>query len=576
MSGYKTLSAYSDEESTPSYQNEPVVENVDDIQIKKKYGTAAIAYGAVIAVTMVLAFSSTTGRNSQVDKSESTMPNVMQSSELKDALVASTDFNKLNTDVQNQLTGPMAASPPVPVLPTIPAPVTVQVMEEPAVEKTEVAVDVKSTKQQQKQLPKSLPKESDNVIVLTAEQLAAAKATATKDAVALPVEEGATPPLPGTALFPPKKNSGLGQVAGLYTTGGSVMKSGYAAASPTKSPSSGLHKPTWKPSAKPVEHASKQGAALPRNLKSAAQKAAKEAAGTHYYEIKAKTTKAVPDSGLNSAESDAETEESEPVEVSLDADFEKKEDKRESRKADKKAREETESTGATVHTWNGETRRALAGSPTKSPSSGLHKPTWKPSSKPAEHRALQKKDDKADPCHDGLSPRCTPPTSKPVEHRSLAGSPTKSPSSGLHKPTWRPSAKPAEHRTLKSAAQKAAKEAAGTHYYEIKAKTTKAVPDSGLNSAESDAETEESEPVEVSLDADFEKKEDKRESRKADKKAREETESTGATVHTWNGETRRALSSKDSKDSKDSKSSSSKSDKDKDSSSKVTRTDIAI
>ena len=50
----------------------------------------------------------------------------------------------------------------------------------------------------------------------------------------------------------------------------------------------------------------------------------------------------------------------------------------------------------------------------------------------------------ADPCHDGLSPRCTPPTSKPVEHRNLAGSPTKSPSSGLHKPTWKPSSKPNE------------------------------------------------------------------------------------------------------------------------------------
>ena len=271
-----------------------------------------------------------------------------------------------------------------------------------------------------------------------------------------------------------------------------------------------------------------------RSLKSAAQKAAKEAAGTHYYEIKAKTTKAVPDSGLNTAvstESDAEV--SEAVELSLDADFDKKEDKRESRKADKKAREEAESTGASVHTWNGETRRGLAGSPTKSPSSGLHKPTWKPSSKPNEHRQLSNahpgdlttstagkgafaevgpskspstgihkptwkptqgkpsgkpvepwkegvesahtemknsahvegelekthtarelkvtapvnKDD-ADPCHDGLSPRCTPPTSKPVEHRSLAGSPTKSPSSGLHKPTWKPSSKPNEHRQL--------------------------------------------------------------------------------------------------------------------------------
>ena len=36
------------------------------------------------------------------------------------------------------------------------------------------------------------------------------------------------------------------------------------AGTPTKSPSSGVHKPTWKPSSKPVEHASKQGAALPK------------------------------------------------------------------------------------------------------------------------------------------------------------------------------------------------------------------------------------------------------------------------------------------------------------------------
>ena len=200
----------------------------------------------------------------------------------------------------------------------------------------------------------------------------------------------------------------------------------------------------------------KTSSSTDRSLKSAAQKAAKEAAGVHYYEQKAKTTKSVPDSGLNTVaaavvSTDAVVEgDSEVVEVSLDADFDKKEDKRESRKADKKAREEAESTGATVHTWNGETRqRNLAGSPTKSPSSGLHKPTWKPSSKPNEHRKLQKKVD-VDPCHDGLSPRCTPPTSKPVEHRSLAGSPTKSPSSGLHKPTWKPSSKPNEHRKLSS------------------------------------------------------------------------------------------------------------------------------
>jgi hypothetical protein len=34
--------------------------------------------------------------------------------------------------------------------------------------------------------------------------------------------------------------------------------------------------------------------------------------------------------------------------------------------------------------------RMLAGTPSKSPSSGLHKPTWKPSSKPNERRGLSK------------------------------------------------------------------------------------------------------------------------------------------------------------------------------------------
>jgi hypothetical protein len=42
-----------------------------------------------------------------------------------------------------------------------------------------------------------------------------------------------------------------------------------------------------------------------RGLKSLAQKAAKEAAGAHYYELKAKTTKAVPDNGLNAAKAAA-------------------------------------------------------------------------------------------------------------------------------------------------------------------------------------------------------------------------------------------------------------------------------
>ena len=39
-------------------------------------------------------------------------------------------------------------------------------------------------------------------------------------------------------------------------------------------------------------------------------------------------------------------------------------------------------------------------------------------------------------------------------HRNLAGTPTKSPSSGLHKPTWKPSSKPAERRELGRASSK--------------------------------------------------------------------------------------------------------------------------
>ena len=80
----------------------------------------------------------------------------------------------------------------------------------------------------------------------------------------------------------------------------------------------------------------------------------------------------------------------------------------------------------------------------------FHSSIFDPQASSHDHRELQKND--ADPCHDGLSPRCTPPTTKPVEHRSLAGSPTKSPSSGLHKPTWKPSSKPNEHRRLKEVA----------------------------------------------------------------------------------------------------------------------------
>ena len=92
--------------------------------------------------------------------------------------------------------------------------------------------------------------------------------------------------------------------------------------------------------------------------------------------------------------------------VDLDTEFLAMEDNRVDRKVAKKAKAEAEESLASARP--SKDSRTLSGSP--------------------------KVD--ADPCHDGLSPRCTPPTSKPVEHRKLAGSPTKSPSSGLHKPTW--------------------------------------------------------------------------------------------------------------------------------------------
>jgi hypothetical protein len=80
-----------------------------------------------------------------------------------------------------------------------------------------------------------------------------------------------------------------------------------------------------------------------------------------------------------------------------------------------------------------------AASPTKSPSTGLHKPTWRPSSKPAEHRTLQTATATATRGAAGAA------AAGQVKMRSTANvPPSKSPSAGMHKPTWKPSAKPVE------------------------------------------------------------------------------------------------------------------------------------
>ena len=227
---------------------------------------------------------------------------------------------------------------------------------------------------------------------------------------------------------------------------------------PTKSPSSGLHKPTWKPSSKPAEQVT-------------------AAAKTEEVVV-------VEDTTTTTTTTSADTTASKTSNTNRESG---------PKGATKKlAHDGAPTTRNLANAHPGDLTTSTAGKgafaevgPSKSPSTGIHKPTWKPtqgkpSGKPVEpwkegvesahtemknsahvegelektHTARELKvtapvnKDDADPCHDGLSPRCTPPTSKPVEHRSLAGSPTKSPSSGLHKPTWKPSSKPNEHRQL--------------------------------------------------------------------------------------------------------------------------------
>ena len=263
---------------------------------------------------------------------------------------------------------------------------------------------------------------------------------------------------------------------------------------PTKSPSSGLHKPTWKPSSKPAEaSAAKEEEVVVAEV---VTEVATEAASTTTATKSVNTNRESGPKGAtkklahDGAPTTRQLEQSHPGDMTTStagkgAFAEVGPSKSPSTGIHKPTWKPTQGkpSGKPVEPWKegvesahkedkntahveGElekehtTGRQLsgysAGVPTKSPSSGLHKPTWKPSAKPVEHASKQgaalprslaavpvTKDD-ADPCHDGLSPRCTPPTTKPVEHRSLAGSPTKSPSSGLHKPTWKPSSKPAE------------------------------------------------------------------------------------------------------------------------------------
>jgi len=227
-----------------------------------------------------------------------------------------------------------------------------------------------------------------------------------------------------------------------------------AAADPTKSPSSGLHKPTWKPSSKPAEH--RQLAGTPTKSPSSGLHKPTWKPSSKPAEHRTLSTR--DERAATKATSSSAFDKSDALkEIKVEAKAAKTSLKKATTKVDKKeaefevdqasAMEKAVKAGQAVLVEDPKAAAKTATSATKK-----YLVYNMDMESPHLNRALEKKgDDKkdADPCHDGLSPRCTPPTSKPVEHRSLAGSPTKSPSSGLHKPTWKPSSKPNEHRTLK-------------------------------------------------------------------------------------------------------------------------------
>ena len=233
-----------------------------------------------------------------------------------------------------------------------------------------------------------------------------------------------------------------------HTATSAMTATAEAAGVPTKSPSSGLHKPTWKPSSKPAENAMEATLMTAVNPTLTREAGPKGAAKTlaHDGTKPARTLAA----GL------ASKDDADPCHDGLSP--------RCTPPTSKPVEHASKQAAALPRTLS-----AVPVKVTKDDADpchdGLSPRCTPPTSKPVEHASKQAaalprtlsavpvkvtKDD-ADPCHDGLSPRCTPPTSKPVEHRvqrSLAGSPTKSPSSGLHKPTWKPSSKPNEHREL--------------------------------------------------------------------------------------------------------------------------------
>jgi hypothetical protein len=234
------------------------------------------------------------------------------------------------------------------------------------------------------------------------------------------------------------------------------------AGSPSKSPSSGLHKPTWRPSTKPNEHRRLSG-------HHAKREAADEAKHADDPKFDKKEGKKIVEKKADQLED---------MKAAIKEEAGTKSSDEEARKAvkDTKSGKGFDSKASSKDAEDADSRRlhgyTVIPNPTTSPSTGIRKPTWKPSSKPNEDRRLSEKHTeyhavttkKSKKAANGArspgshEPTMTPRTMEPTEAaqpqkpyhdaRMLAGTPSKSPSSGLHKPTWKPSSKPNERRGL--------------------------------------------------------------------------------------------------------------------------------
>ena len=293
--------------------------------------------------------------------------------------------------------------------------------------------------------------ESDKVVILDSKQQKSGKVTESKDDAELP--NGVDTPLPGTTLEAPKKNSKLGQVKDEETEDESRrgLKSapkGKDDKEPTKSPSTGIHKPTWKPSSKPAEHSADGSQSSQRASGPKGMTATKEHDGAPRELFEASNPTKSPSTGIHKP---TWKPSSKPAEHSAEG------SQSSQRAAGPKGM-------AATKEHDGAPRELLQASNTKFASTTgfpLKKDSLRINPSIGSLRSNPSTD--SIPLTDHLSPVMMSSASDKAAAASIIGNtntkpavmknsgkgpldtatrPTKSPSTGLHKPTWKPSSKP--------------------------------------------------------------------------------------------------------------------------------------